>query len=1312
MMVSIRKYILSLASLLSGILLSAQTDEVRTQYGRLTGQDKFPVLSYMELEPHEIPDAEEWKGVEGVQVSWGGIDVRYSKTSVPMASVKDKITLSGWRGERVFAQAVVWTGVQVEELNYEVTDLKGPHKSLISSDFIKTGYVRYVLGDGYFSNGTGCGEWAKEPSRDSVLVADCIDHLLDTMILKPMQTQGIWFTCQIPSGVEPGLYTGDVIVRNGDKVIRKLKLSIQAREEILPDPEDWHFHLDLWQNPYAVARYHQVEPWSDEHMEAMRPLMTLLAKAGQKVITTTLIHKPWGGQTEDYFESMVTWIKKVDGTWEYKFDIFDKWVEFMMDCGVTEQINCFSIAPWSSSFQYYDQASNSFKFVNADVGTPEYEAFWSGMLVEFARHLREKGWFDICTIAMDERPVEVMLEVIRIIRSVEPDFKIALAGGYHPEIESEIYDYCLAYSLEFPEDVLERRRKEGKISTYYTCCTEIEPNLFTISDPQDGLFLGLDMARRKSDGYLRWAYNSWPLEPLMDSRFRAFTSGDTFMVYPGGRSSIRMERLVQGIQEYEKIRILGQEKTPDVQIIPEPAVMQVSSEVMNVRGASYFVGEEVDERSSAAICGFMSHLGHVSASSCSRTNNESQAVFTYNINKELNDEVYFIKVKGAQIKIEASSFNGFLYAIETLKQLLPIAIYGDAVDRKSSWTIPHVIIEDYPRFGYRGMHMDSARHFWSVAQVKKYLDIMAVHKMNTFHWHLTDDQGWRVEIKKYPKLTEIGSKRSGTALGKGWYDVEYDGIPYGGFYTREDIREIVEYASSKGITVIPEIDLPGHMLAAIASYPHLGCTGKQYEVWGRWGVSPEVLCAGRETTYEFLENVLLEIMELFPSKYIHIGGDECPKVRWKECPACQTKMKELGLDGENAAELLQGYVTRRIETFLAGHGRSIIGWDEILSGDISSTATIMSWRGVDGGIAAAKAGHDAIMTPNTHCYLDYYQSRKIQDEPFAIGGFVDVAKVYSFEPHTAEMTEEQKNHILGVQANLWTEYIKTPEHQEYMLLPRMTALSEVQWSYPHRKDYDRFLDKMSHMVEIYKAMGFNFAKHIFEVIPVIGVNEQAGRPEVTLTTQGTAPMYYTLDGSLPTASSTLYTGPVTVGEGEVFKAIVDRKDMETKVLTQTFSDHKAMGKSIRMNTVPSPLHSAGLPESLVNGVLNEDQDAAAGEWVAWRGEPVEVVIDMNGETYSRVSVRTFVSKWEDMYAPLGLCAYVSEDGETFTEVASEEYEIEEEKVPDGIKLYDLEFTPVSSRYLKVVVKTVPALPAWSERPGKPAYLFLDEIKVE
>lgn len=752
----------------------------------------------------------------------------------------------------------------------------------------------------------------------------------------------------------------------------------------------------------------------------------------------------------------------------------------------------------------------------------------------------------------------------------------------------------------------------------------------------------------------------------------------------------------------------------DIQIIPEPSSTKFRQGNINVSGASYWIDKNIDEASVAAIRSFFDRLGTASCSDCFLAESKRNSVFVFETDSSLDTESYRIDAGRKQIKIYASSFSGFIYAIETLKQLLPVEIYSGQSDDPAIWSVPRIKIDDCPRFHYRGMHLDAARHFWSVEQVKRYLDIMAIHKINTFHWHLSDDQGWRVEIKKYPELTETGSKRKHTALGRGWNNIEYDGIPYEGHYTQEDIREVVAYASSKGITIIPEIDLPGHMLAAIASYPELGCTGGPYEVWGRWGISSDVLCVGKESTFDFIEDVLSEITSLFPSKYIHIGGDECPKVRWRECEECRARMQELGLDPDDpiSAELLQGYVTNRVQKFLEEHDRQIIGWDEILAGDISSSAVIMSWRGTDGGIAASQAGHDVIMVPNIYLYLDYYQSRKIQEEPFAIGGFVNVEKVYSFEPYTEEMTEEQKSHILGVQANLWTEYIADEDHLYYMLLPRMSALSEVQWCSVDNRSYQQFLDKMTHMLEIYRTLGYNFGRHIFEVTPIIGVDFEKECPVVELTTQGNAPMYYTLDGSIPTIDSTPYTVPVSVKDGEVFKAIVDRTDMETKVFSQNFVRHKSMGKNITMRTQPSPMHAAGLPGSLVNGVVNEGENAGGGEWMAWYGDPIDVVIDMAGETYDRVSVRAFVSKWEDLFPPLGITVSTSDDGTIFNEIATLPLPQETAGVPDGVNAYDVTFPETSARFLNVVVKTVPALPEWSERPGRPAYLFIDEIKVE
>lgn len=752
----------------------------------------------------------------------------------------------------------------------------------------------------------------------------------------------------------------------------------------------------------------------------------------------------------------------------------------------------------------------------------------------------------------------------------------------------------------------------------------------------------------------------------------------------------------------------------DVNVIPAPLDVEYGRGSLDVRGAGYWICPDLDTSSDSAVVSFFDRLGAACTIPSVRLPEEAGSVFRFRHDSGLAPESYIIDVGRRSVEVSSSSFRGVLYALETLRQLLPAEIYSGFPDASAAWSLPRVRIEDRPRFRYRGMHLDAARHFWDVDQVKRYLDIMAIHKMNVFHWHLSDDQGWRVEIRKYPRLTEVGSKRRHTAIGRGWSDIEYDGVPYGGYYTQEQIREVVSYAASKGISVIPEIDLPGHMLAAIASYPELGCTGGPYEVWGRWGISSDVLCVGREATFTFIEGVLDEIMELFPSECIHIGGDECPKVRWHECPDCRAHMEALGLnpDEKESADLLQGYVTDRVQAFVKSRGRRIIGWDEILAGDVDTSAVIMSWRGTDGGIAASEAGHDVIMTPTTYCYFDYYQSRRIQEEPFSIGGYVSVEKVYSFEPFTLEMTQEQKDHILGVQANLWTEYISDPDHLYYMLLPRMSALSEVQWCAEGKRDYQGFLNRMGRMKNIYGMLGYGYGKHIFEVTPVIGVDVETGCPVVELNTQGDAPMYYTLDGSLPTVSSTRYTTPVTVRDGEVFKAVVDRDDMKTKVFSQSFIRHKATGRSVRMNTEPDPMHSAGLPGSLVNGVADKGDEAGGWEWMAWRGAPVDVVIDMNGETFGRVSVRALVSKWEDLYPPVGMTAYVSDDGETFTELAALALPQDIAGVPDGVNKYELTFPETSARFLRLVMETVEEMPLWSERPGRPAYLFIDEIIVE
>ena len=523
-----------------------------------------------------------------------------------------------------------------------------------------------------------------------------------------------------------------------------------------------------------------------------------------------------------------------------------------------------------------------------------------------------------------------------------------------------------------------------------------------------------------------------------------------------------------------------------INVVPYPQSVEIGKGAFKGAGANFNCDQAIDAESTRLIRDFADRITFVSG----RTNSFASPVglskaavdgkmkgFIFLKDGAMGPEEYSIDITKKNCVVKANRKNGFLYAIQTLKQLTDPAVYSDEIDPSQKFMFPAVSIKDKPRFAYRGMHLDCARHFFSVEEVKKYLDVMAIYKLNRLHWHLTEDQGWRIEIKKYPKLTQIGAFRNGTMVGKDFSS--NDGVRYGGYYTQDQIREVVAYAESLGIVIIPEIDLPGHMLGALAAYPELGCTGGPYEVWTKWGVSDQVMCPGKENMFTFLEDVFTELMELFPSEYIHIGGDECPKTEWEKCPACQARIKALGIKGDSkhtAEQYLQSYVTARVQKFLNDHGRKIIGWDEVLEGELAPGATVMSWRGVQGGIQASAMGFDVIMTPNTYCYFDYYQSEDQKQEPLAIGGNLPIEKVYGYEPFEGLNAEQQK-HILGVQANLWTEYIGTNEYLEYMLLPRMCALSEIQWCDPKAKNFERFSTSMRNgAFKIFDTLGYNYRK--------------------------------------------------------------------------------------------------------------------------------------------------------------------------------------------------------------------------------------------
>ncbi len=755
-------------------------------------------------------------------------------------------------------------------------------------------------------------------------------------------------------------------------------------------------------------------------------------------------------------------------------------------------------------------------------------------------------------------------------------------------------------------------------------------------------------------------------------------------------------------------------KNDVLNVVPYPNDVQFGEGVFNAKGAAVTLDEVIEEPAADVIKAFAEKLSAVTTVESAVSIGAAESGFVFVNNAAVPSEAYVIDVTPQMVKVQASDLRGFNYAVQTLKQMLPVEIFAGKPAPKASFAIPCVSINDAPRFSYRGLHLDDCRHFFGIDEVKRYLDIMEVHKLNKFHWHLTEDQGWRIEIKKYPRLTEVGSVRKGTCIKKDF--TSHDGVPYGEgmWYTQDQIREVVAYAASKGIDVIPEIDLPGHMLGALAAYPELGCTGGPYEVWTRWGVSEDVLCAGNEKVYEFLEDVLTEVCELFPYEYIHIGGDECPKVRWETCPKCQAKIKALGFkdkDGQKAEHYLQSYVITRVEKFLNSKGRKVIGWDEILEGGIAPNATIMSWRGEAGGIEATRQGHDAIMTPNTYFYLDYYQSSDVENEPFGIGGHLPIERCYSYEPYAEGMTSEQQAHVLGVQANLWTEYIATADHLYNMLLPRLAALSEVQWCASDRKDWDRFYDAADHFCAIYDVMDYNYATHVLQVKGEVDARPADKCVVVDLQAQGDAPIRYTLDGKTPGKGSKKYSEPLVITESCVLTAVALRDGIEPKAFTRKFDFHKAIGKEVTFSREPHKRYNQGAPFSFVDAVRGPNVYKST-EWVAWHGKPVEITVDMEQtEPYGSVTLGMLSNKPSYIFLPEKIAVSVSEDGENFTEVAAQAYEIESKDAPDTITDLTLSFAETSARYVKVTVTPVQSMPEWHYKPGARTYIFIDEIMV-
>ena len=746
--------------------------------------------------------------------------------------------------------------------------------------------------------------------------------------------------------------------------------------------------------------------------------------------------------------------------------------------------------------------------------------------------------------------------------------------------------------------------------------------------------------------------------------------------------------------------------TASYEVIPQPQeVIPMADEPFVLNGKTviaYPADDDVLKKDAELLRGYIKQLTGYDLKVTDKVPGENAIVLRAELENE-NPEGYVLTVDQSKIDINGATAAGTFYGIQTLRKSIPEA-------GNNTVNFPGVIITDEPRFSYRGAHLDVARHFFPVDSVKTFIDMLALHNMNRFHWHLTDDQGWRVEIKSRPLLTELGSKRSGTVIGHN--SGVYDSIPVEGFYTQDEVRDIIQYAADRHITIVPEIDLPGHMLGALKGYPELGCTGGPYDLWQHWGVSEDVLCAGNDSTYVFIDDVLGEIADLFPGEYVHVGGDECPKVRWEECVKCQAKIVELGLKADEHGtkeEKLQSHVIHHASDFLASKGKKMIGWDETLEGGLAPGAVVMSWRGEAGGIAAAKLGHDVIMTPNNYLYFDYYQTLDRENEPDAIGGYVPVEKVYSYEPMPADLTDDEKEHIFGVQANIWTEYIPTFSQVEYMALPRYAALSEVQWS-KAPKDYKAFVKRVPQLVNQYKANGYNYATHVFDVQGNLATDPEGHTIVATMTTADDAPVYYTLDGTEPTEESALYEGPISLDKTTKIKAVAIRKDGKSRIYNDSISFNKATTRPIEFETKPHPRYTAQGPATLVDGKFGANGFNTGG-WVGFAGNDLVAVINMEEpQEISEVSTRTCVDTGSWVFDATGMKVSVSNDGKSWRQVASATYPALEKDM-SGIIPHSLTFEPTKAQYVKVTLEAQKKIPAWHNGAGKPGFVFVDEIEV-
>ena len=750
----------------------------------------------------------------------------------------------------------------------------------------------------------------------------------------------------------------------------------------------------------------------------------------------------------------------------------------------------------------------------------------------------------------------------------------------------------------------------------------------------------------------------------------------------------------------------------ELYIIPNPSSSIINSGKLNLKLIKEI--SLINNSKSEKTCGILfqkifSNINPIKI--IKKSKNENQIIIELNSAFKIKKEGYYLNIgKNNSIIIKASSASGLFYGFQTFKQ-----IYNSELENQptNQFFIQKSEISDSPKFSYRGMHLDVSRHFFDVNFIKTYLDMIALHKMNVFHWHLTDDNGWRIQIDKYPELTKTAAWRVDrrNEPWKEWSPIKKnEKATYGGFYTKNEIKEIIKYASDRHIKIIPEIEMPGHTSEVFSAYPELSCNGNYIPVNpGSYWPNLDIFCAGNDSVFTFIENVLEEVIELFPGNYIHIGGDEADKTYWKKCSKCQKRIKDEKLKNE---EELQSWFIKRIEKFILSKNKDLIGWDEILEGGLAKTATVMSWRGIKGGIDAAKLGHEVIMCPVSHCYFDYYQSNP-ENAPKAFGGLITLKKVYSFNPIPKGLPKEKTNLILGSQGNLWTEYVQNKDIAQYRVLPRMTALSEVLWSGPGEHSYESFYKRLKILQKHFDKIGWNYSKGSFDV--TINSSRNISKKELTISLSSEKPgepIYYTNDNSVPTINSLKYKNPILINKTTVINAALFIDDKQAgKVLKQTFNFHKAIGKNIKYNIPYSDRYSGSGISTLINGV-NGSENYNDGKWQGWLSNDAEVIIDLHEtQKINNISISFLESHNVWIFLPKEVSFYFSNDQSLFHNEKKIEINQSTEKKKPNRKLFKTKNLDLNYRFIKINIKNQKFCPNWHEGSGKESWLFIDEINI-